>query len=132
MTINNSKTFIENITDYILAHETLFNGIFELVIISIAISVVMYCIQIIFDNENYKKITFKKSLFWLIGSVITFILLSYLNIVNINHQTIVLVAFTWHDLFLNIKDKFIIKKGEDKATKELIDNSSNIFFDTPS
>ncbi len=63
------------------------------------------------------NLNWKSYLFWIIGAFSTFVILIYVKILNNNHQSIVLVAFAWSKLFINLHKK--MDSDAQKPTEEL-------------
>ena len=106
----------ENIQMYL---ETNSLHLIELFIITNFVLIGLYSLKMVFNIKMIFELTFRNYMFWNIGAIITFILLNYLNIIEVNHQSIILVSFTWNKLFINIKNKFdnVSDKNKPKPNK---------------
>lgn len=96
---------MEIIRNLIAEHTVLYNSIIELIFVTNIVLIGIVCVKHIFEINLTVKINPLNYILWNIGAIATFLLLYYVKIIGVNHQSILLISFTWNKLFVNLHDK---------------------------
>ena len=83
-----------------------YSDLFELFVITNIILGVMLAIDKTTETKDKPEFQFWRWFFWNIGSLGTYTLLEYLDVLEATHQTFALVGFTWNRLFSSLRKKF--------------------------